>query len=553
MTPADVTITFLGGLGEVGRNAACVEVDHKLLLIDFGVMFPDSTMPGVDVILPDTSWLKGRRSDIVGLIVTHGHEDHLGGITHLLKEFSLPIFGSQLTMELAKNKVTEAGLEAKTSFHPVADGERFEIGPFDIEVLPITHSVPESLCVILHTDQGVLVHTGDFKLDSAPIDGRTTDLERLEELKRGAGIRVLMADSTNADKPGWSPSESTIGETFSELFPLWADRRLIVSCFASHLHRVQQVCDAAISQGRTIFPVGRSMVNNIRIAQDLGVLDLPHRSVDSIENLRHYDNESVCVICTGSQGERNAALSLLSRSEHPEMTLSDQDVVLLSSHPIPGNELAVHSLIDTLTRLGCEVVHDGHAHVHTTGHAQRDELDHLYEIVSPEWYLPIEGEHRMLVRNAEVAIAAGHAANRCLVASDGDQLTLDETGLWVSGQVPAEYQFVDGLLDDLSPRFLQERRNLGEAGFVHVTVVVGKNNELVGHPDIATLGWLDKDRSVQVLAELEIEIREAVLSALDSKNDKEAIERVIRRKTGKFVGTRTRRRPPISATVIIAD
>ena len=190
MTPADVTITFLGGLGEVGRNAACVEVDHKLLLIDFGVMFPDSTMPGVDVILPDTSWLKGRRSDIVGLIVTHGHEDHLGGITHLLKEFSLPIFGSQLTMELAKNKVTEAGLEAKTSFHPVADGERFEIGPFDIEVLPITHSVPESLCVILHTDQGVLVHTGDFKLDSAPIDGRTTDLERLEELKRGAGIRV---------------------------------------------------------------------------------------------------------------------------------------------------------------------------------------------------------------------------------------------------------------------------------------------------------------------------------------------------------------------------
>ena len=516
-------------------------------------MFPDVTMPGVDVILPDNRWLKERSADIVGLIVTHGHEDHLGGVTHLLREFEVPLYGSELTMGLAQHKVKEARLENRTSFQVLSDGDRLRLGPFDVEVLPITHSVPQSLCVVLHTDQGVIVHTGDFKLDSDPIDGRVTAMERLAEIERESGVRVLMADSTNADKPGWSPSESTIGETFNELFPQWRGRRLIVSCFASHLHRVQQICDVAISEGRTIFPLGRSMVNNVRIAKELGVLDLPDRSVDSIDRLNEYDPEDVCIICTGSQGEANAALSLLARGHHPDFSLVSSDVILLSSHPIPGNELPVYRVINMLTRIGCEVVHDGYEHVHTTGHAQRDELHELYQTVRPEWYVPIEGEHRMLRRNADVAIEAGHVPSRIVVASDGDQLALDGAGLRMSGRIAAPYRYIDGLLDDLSPALLEDRRKLSEAGFVHVTVVLNMEDGLLAHPEISTLGWIDAERSVQVLAELEVQVAEAVARALDERKDVEGIERVIRRATGRFVGNRTRRRPPISATVILTD
>ncbi|HAE54257.1 MAG TPA: hypothetical protein DCG25_04750, partial [Acidimicrobiaceae bacterium] len=545
MVSPDVTITFLGGLGEVGRNSTCIEIGGKLLLIDFGVMFPDATMPGVDVILPDTRWLQARSEDLAAVIVTHGHEDHLGGVPHLLKQFEVPLYGSELTMALARQKVIEARLEDRTSFHTLSDGQRLKIGPFDIEVLPITHSVPESLCVVLHTPQGVMVHTGDFKIDREPIDGRTTDIGRLKELSE-EGVRLLMADSTNADKPGWSPSESTVGDTLRQLIPRWGGQRLIVSCFASHLHRVQQICDIAIGEGRTIFPLGRSMVSNIRIAQELGVLNVPHRAIDSIDRIGEYDSEEICVICTGSQGEANAALSLLARGDHPDLSLSEDDVVLLSSHPIPGNEIPVYRMINRLTRLGCEVIHDGFEHVHTTGHAQREELQHLYEALLPEWYLPVEGEHRMLRRNADLAIESGHSPNRTIVANDGDQVTINADGLRISGRIAAPYHYLDGLLDDLSPDLLEERRKLGEGGFVHVTVLISQESGLVGHPDISTLGWLDAERSVQVLAELEIEVTEAVNAAIRAEENREAIERLVRRTTGRFVGNRTRRRPPIS-------
>lgn len=516
-------------------------------------MFPDATMPGVDVILPDTQWLAERGADIVGLLITHGHEDHVGGVVHLLREFEVPLYGSALTIGLARRKVTEARLEDRTSFQILNDGERRRIGPFDVEVLPITHSIPQSLCVVLHTDHGVMVHTGDFKLDSHPIDGRITDLKRLEELQEDPGVRVLMADSTNADKPGWSASESTMRETFERRFPEWTGGRLVVSCFASHLHRVQQICDVAIKEGRTIFPLGRSMVNNIRIAQELGVLDLPHRCVDSIEHLHMYEPGAICVICTGSQGEPNAALSLIAKSAHPDLSLGAGDVVMLSSHPIPGNEIPVYRMIDQITRLGCEVVHDGQEHVHTSGHAQRDELRHLYDIVRPEWYVPIEGEYRMLQRNADVAVEAGHQPDRSLVVLDGTQLTLDERGLRVTGRVPAPYRFVDGLLDDLGPDILDARRKLGESGFVHVTVVVSNKTGLIGHPEISTQGWIDIDKSVVVLAELEVEVARAVRASISEGKRLEDLDRVVRRIAGRFVGNRTRRRPPISASVITVN
>lgn len=549
-----VTVTFLGGLGEVGRNCTCVEVDGKLLLIDFGVMFPDATMPGVDVILPNTEWLRERAGDIVGLVITHGHEDHVGGVPYFLRELEAPLFGSALTMGVAGHKVSEARLEGRTSLNVLADGERRAIGPFDVEVLPITHSVPQSLAVVLHTPQGVLVHTGDFKIDHTPVDDRLTDLGRIGALASEPGIRLLMADSTNADSPGHSDSESVMGQTFRRMFPEMRGRRLIVSCFASHLHRVQQIVDVAIEEGREIFPLGRSMVNNIRIAKELGVLDLPDRYLRPIDEVADADPGRVCVICTGSQGEPNAALSLLARGEHSDLTLGSGDAIVLSSHPIPGNEIPVYRIIDRLTRRGCEVIHDGYEHVHTTGHAKRDELRLLQSIARPEWFVPIEGEYRMLQRHADLATDMGLDAERVIVAVDGEQLEISYWGIRCSGRIPATYRYVDGLLDDLGPAVLEERRALSTGGYVSVTVVVSKKDRArLAPPEITTQGWVDVDKSADVLGLLEIEVTDAVDRALGSDTDLSDLERLLRRAAGRFVGNRTRRRPPISASVIITD
>ncbi|MFQ3314825.1 MAG: ribonuclease J [Candidatus Poriferisodalaceae bacterium] len=550
---APVVIRFLGGLGEVGRNCTCVEVDGKLLLIDFGLMFPDATMPGVDVILPDTSWLKSRADDVLGLVITHAHEDHVGGVAYFLREFEAPIYGSSLAMAIANSKIEWDRLSHRTSLHVLADNQRLKIGPFDIEVIPITHSVPQSFCVLLHTSQGVIVHTGDFKLDETPVDNRLTNTDRLRELASGPGVRLLMADSTNADSPGHSESESSIGRTFERIFPTYSGKRMIIGCFASHLHRVQQIVDVAISEGRKIFPLGRSMVNNVRIAQQLGILNLSSKDVYSIEDIDQFEPGEICIVCTGSQGEPNAALSLLASNNHRDLRVTSEDVVILSSHPIPGNERAVYRIIDRLTRMGCEVVHDGHELVHTSGHAKREELSVLQSIVKPEWFVPIEGEFRMLQRHADLAIEAGMSENRVIVVTDGAELTIDEAGVSVTGGIPAPYRFIDGLLDDVSYDVLEQRRSLSQSGFVHVSVVVSEKRTLVSRPEIATKGWIDQTKSVDILASLEVEVTKALERALDSGVALKDLERLLRRTTGRFVGDHTRRRPPILSTVFIID
>ncbi len=547
-----VTVTFLGGLGDVGRNCTVVEQSGKLLVIDFGVMFGDpAIMPGVQHVLPDMGWLNSRARDVVGLVVTHGHEDHLGGVPHFLRNIEVPLYGSALSMALAEHKVTEARLADRTSFHVIGDGERRRIGPFDVEALPITHSVPQSLCIVLHTPVGALVHTGDFKIDPSPVDGRLTDLGRLRALG-DEGIALLMADSTNADRPGRSASETEIGATLRRLFSERPDRRLIVSCFASHLHRVQQICDAAISEGRVVVPVGRSMVNNVRIARQLGVLDIAERSLFGAEHIGRLDPGELCIVCTGSQGEPGAALSQIASGAHSDVTTGAGDTVILSSHPIPGNERSVFRMVSRLARQGAEVIHDGHEQVHTSGHAQRDELRELHQACRPRWFVPIEGEFHMLARHAGLAREMGMKAKRVLTLTDGAQITLKGNELQVRAGVAAPYHYVDGALDDLDTEVIGERLAL-TAGFVHVTVVLDRKGRLAAAPDIASRGWLDVTKHADVVEALSDEIARAVEQAVKGSRpgpDPDDIERVARRATGRFVGNRTRRRPAISATVI---
>ncbi len=532
-----------------------VEQSGKLLVIDFGVMFPDpAIMPGVQHVLPDMNWLNSRARDIVGLVVTHGHEDHLGGVPHFLRNIEVPLYGSALSMALAEHKVTEARLADRTSFHVIGDGERRRIGPFDVEALPITHSVPQSLCIVLHTPVGALVHTGDFKIDPSPVDGRLTDLERLRGLG-DEGIALLMADSTNADRPGRSASETEIGATLRRLFSERPDRRLIVSCFASHLHRVQQICDAAISEGRVVVPVGRSMVNNVRIARQLGVLDVPERALFGVEQLDRFNPDEVCIVCTGSQGEPGAALSQIAGGAHSDVTTGADDTVILSSHPIPGNERAVFRMVSRLARQGAEVIHDGHELVHTSGHAQRDELRELHQACRPRWFVPIEGEFHMLARHAGLAREVGMKAKRVLTLTDGAQITLKGNELQVRGGVPAPYHYVDGTLDDPDTEVIDERLAL-TAGFVHVTVVLDRKGRLATTPDVASRGWLDVTKHADVVEALATDIAQAVAQAVKgsrSSPDPDEIQRVVRRATGRFVGNRTRRRPAISAAVISLD
>ncbi|MFP5375934.1 MAG: ribonuclease J, partial [Acidimicrobiia bacterium] len=422
--PDPVRITFLGGLGEIGRNCAAFELGGRILLLDCGLMFPDLEMPGVDLVLPDFTWLRQNADRVEGCVVSHGHEDHAGGLSFLLRELSFPIYGSALSLGLARNRLEEAGVLGRTQLITVRDGERRRIGPFDVEFIPVTHSVPDGFATAFHTPQGIILHSGDFKLDLHPVDGRITDLARIGALASGHGIRLLLSDSTNAEEPGYTATESSVGETLRDLFRDNADKRVIVTCFASHIHRVQQVAEVAIASGRTVATLGRSMAKNVALARDMGMLHIPDDRLVDIDRIGDLDPARVCVISTGSQGEPMSALALMAAGENKRLQVGDGDLVILSSHAIPGNEMNVGKVIDGLHRRGAEVVHSGIADVHVSGHAMQGELETLLAVARPEHFIPVHGEYRHLTHHSRLAIKMGVAADKVLLAEDGDVVEL---------------------------------------------------------------------------------------------------------------------------------
>jgi ribonuclease J len=551
---SSVRIAFLGGLGEIGRNCMVVEQDDQLLLIDFGLMFPEADMHGIDLVLPDFSYLRDNAERIVGCVATHGHEDHVGGLQFLLREVSFPIYGSAVTLGLARHRIEEAGLLGKTDFVVVKDGERRRIGPFDVEFIPVTHSVPHAHAIALHTPQGVILHSGDFKLDLTPVDGRRTDLARLGEIAKTEGIRLLMCDSTNAEEKGYAPSERSVGAALRALFVQQRGRRVITASFASHIHRIQQIIEAAVDDGRVVATLGMSMKKNVRMARDLGLLKVPDSALVDIDEIDKYPPEKVCVISTGSQGEPMSALALLARGDSKFLKVGEHDTVILSSHAIPGNESNVNRVIDGLLRAGAQVIHSGIADVHATGHAQADELKTYLSIVQPEWFVPIHGEYRHLVAHAKLGETMGVPANRVLLCEDGDVLEITQEGVAPAGRVPAGYLYVDGIVGDVGQGVLRDRRVLAEEGVVVVVVTVDvQRGEVLTGPEIITRGWVYAPEAEDLLDEACDRIAESLEQSLaKGVRDVDQLEREVRRVTGKFVSERTKRRPMIVPVVMEA-
>ncbi|MGH9298547.1 MAG: ribonuclease J [Acidimicrobiales bacterium] len=549
-----VRISFLGGLGEIGRNCAVIEQSGRLVVLDCGVLFPNQEMPGIDLVLPDFSSLIERAGDVDGIVLSHGHEDHVGAIGYLLADVKAPVYGSAFTLGIARNRLEEAGLIGSTEMIPVADGERRRIGPFDVEFIPVTHSVPHGFATAFHTAQGVVLHSGDFKLDLTPVDGRRTDLARIGEIASSEGVRLLLSDSTNAEEPGFTGSERSVGESLRRIFDTHPGHRIIVACFASHVHRIQQLADAAVASGRRIALLGRSMVKNVGLARDLGLLEIADGHMVEMDEIGKLDPGELCILSTGSQGEPMSALSLMAGGESRWLEVVDGDVVVLSSHAIPGNEWAVAKVMDGLARRGAEVIHAAVAHVHESGHARQGELATLLSIARPQSFVPVHGEYRHLLRHSRLAIEMGVPPSAVLVCEDGDAVSLRDEGIDFDGDVAASYVFVDGIVGDIGTGVLRDRRVLSEEGVIVAVVTLDrKTGEVLGGPEIVSRGFLDDPGQEDLAAEARSAIEKALeIAASKGTRDQEALRRIVRRSIGRVVNERTRRRPMIVPVVVEA-
>jgi len=551
---APVRLSFLGGLGRIGRNCSVIESEGSLLMIDCGQMFPDDATPGIEAILPDFTLLRDRADDVVGCIVTHAHEDHIGALPYLLRDLPhLHIFGTAFTLGLVQGKLREAGVLKKATLVPLADGEHRQIGPFACEFLPVTHSTPSGVISVITTPQGVILHSSDFKLDEHPIDGRLTDMARLRELGHHPGVRLLLADSTNADTPGFTRSESTVGPVLAGVFAANKGRRIIVASFASHIHRLQQVVNIATAEGRTIVPLGLSMVRNIKMARDLGLFHVPDPSIADAEDLHDLDPATVCVICTGSQGEPRAALAQMVSGESRFLTLDRNDTVIFSSHPIPGNEAAVARLRNGLARLGAEVVHSGQLEVHTSGHAKQGELVELWKATRPEWLIPVHGEYAHLLAHARLIAEEGMRADRIALCEDGDTVLLTDAGIVRSDPAPGGGGdiYVDGNVGGIDKATIDQRLTLGQGGFVAVVVDVDlAGRRVFGRAEVTSRGWAGEGERDSLEERVAKAVNDALAAALSTEAPtSETVERAVRRAAGSTVAEVSRRRPMIVPVV----
>ena len=538
-------IVALGGLGEIGRNMTVFEYEGKLLVVDCGVLFPEESQPGIDLILPDFEYIRERLDDVVAVALTHGHEDHIGAVPYLLRERSdIPIVGSKLTLAFTEAKLKERRITAPMV--EVKAGMKQKFGPFELEFVAVNHSIPDALAIAIRTPAGLVLATGDFKMDQLPLDGRVTDLATFARLGE-EGVDLFMVDSTNADVPGFTTAEREISPVLDRVIRQ-TERRVIVASFASHVHRIQQIIDVAESHGRKVAYVGRSMVRNMKLAEDLGYLHIPPNLIVDSKNLKDY-GDKVVLICTGSQGEPLAALSRMANGDH-EIQVGKGDTVILASSLIPGNENPVYRVINELTRFGANVVHKGNAMVHVSGHASAGELLYCYNIVKPKNVMPIHGEWRHLRANAELAIKTGVARTNTLVVENGIVVDMADGYADVAGAIPVGFVYVDGQsIGEITESSLKDRRILGEEGFISVVVVIeSQTGKIIAGPDIHARGFTEDN---ELFNEVKGMIEKALATAVGNGiNGTHQLQQVVRKTVGSWVGDKHRRKPMIVPVVI---
>jgi ribonuclease J len=543
-------IVPLGGLGDVGRNMTVFELNGKLLIVDAGVLFPEEVQPGIDLILPDFDYIKDRLDDVVAIVLTHGHEDHIGAVPYLLRlNPDIPLIGSQLTLALVESKLQQHRIKPLTL--RAHDGGREQLGPFEVEFIAVNHSIPDSLALAIRTEAGTILHTGDFKMDQLPLDGRITDLRAFARLGE-EGVDLFMTDSTNSEVPGFTSTEKDIGPVIENYIGK-AQRRVIVASFASHVHRVQQVLDAAVRNGRKVAFVGRSMVNNMGIAAELGYLDIPADTVIDLKHVNDYPDNQVVLMSTGSQGEPMAALSRMANNDHRQVTIQEDDLVILASSLIPGNENAVTRVINGLMSLGAHVIHKGNAHVHVSGHASEGELLYCYNIVKPKNVMPIHGEMRHLIANGRIAEATGVPEDNIIITTDGGVIDLAGGVATQVGQIASEYVYVDGRsIGDVTEDDLKDRQVLGEEGFITVIAVIDRETRtLVSGPEIHSRGVAEDEGVFDSIKPKIVKALEDA-AASDKQHSKHQLQQMMRRTLGSWVARKLRRRSMIVPIIIEA-
>ena len=537
-------VIFFGGMGEIGRNMLAIESDGSILVIDCGFSFPTEEMLGVDLVLPDFDYVRRRSQDCVGVVLTHGHEDHVGALSWFLRDVPVPVFGTPLTIGIARRRLDSFGIHAE--FVTVSEKQGRRIGPFECRFLAVAHSIPDCIALAVATRDGRVLYTSDFKLDQTPIDGRKTDVGAFARL--GAeGVDLMLADSTNAERPGRTPSEAIVGETLRRIF-VRARRRIVVACFASNLHRIQQVCEIAEEVGRRVAFVGRSMIANVEVGRELGHLHVADRSIFDIEDLDDVPPERSVVVCTGSQGEPLSALALIAAGEHKNVRVEGGDTVILSASPIPGNESAVHRVLNGLYRAGADVYHSETSAVHVSGHAAADELAEMIDLVRPKHFTPVHGEYRHLALHARIAARAGIDEHHVTIVEDGDVLELVGGRVRRAEPISIFPVLVDGLgVGDVGPVVLRDRRILAEDGvLICVVTIDGRDGAILAGPDLISRGFVFEDRSRAFLDEAADRVADA-LGELEAERVTEwsTIKKTCRQALGEYVWRETGRRPMI--------
>lgn len=542
-----VKIIPLGGLNEIGKNFTVIECSNDMFVIDCGLAFPDSEMPGVDIVIPDFSYVEKNQEKLRGVVLTHGHEDHIGGLPYFLKKFNVPVYGTRLTLGLVEGKLKEHGLLGTVKLNVVTPRQTVKLGCMAVEFIRVNHSIPDAVGMAIHTPAGVLIHTGDFKVDYTPIEGGIIDLPRFAELGN-KGVLALMADSTNAERPGYTMSERKVGESFVKLFNKAEGKRIIIATFASNVHRVQQIINNAVTHGRKVAVSGRSMVNVISKGIELGYLKVPDGVLVDIDTISRYAPEKMVIVTTGSQGEPMSALTRMSANEHRNVTITPMDFIIISANPIPGNEKYVTKVVNDLMRLGAEVIYESMYEVHVSGHACQEEQKLLLSITKPKFFIPVHGEYKHLMKHRDTALSVGIPESNIIIADIGNVIETDGVDMKITGQVPAGKVLVDGLgVGDVGAIVLRDRKHLAQDGLIIAVATIDRaSGDILAGPDVVSRGFVYVRESEELMAEAQKLLTETLQDCLDrNMKDWNTIKGRMKDNLSDFIFTKTKRSPMI--------